>query len=1353
MSFSINTNIASLNAQNNLSKSSNFQAQTINKVTSGLRIVNSGDDAAGLAIANGLRSDQAVLNQGIQNGNNGLASLQTVDSGMNNISTLLDRARTLATESASGTFSGDRSTLNGEFQSVVSEITRQATSIGMNQGGQFAQALNVFIGGGKGASANAATQNGTISMDLSKSSVDAQSLGLQGVQASGNSSVDLSSSNPVTSVQSLIADSANKSSEATSGFTTFSFKGPGFSDGSAISVSVNLAGVTDTQTLASAINSAIQSAGNGATAAATAFKNSNISASVISDSNGQHLSFSSSTAAFQVQAGDRTANALLGNISSGSTGASLQTTFSAGSALSDPTTTVASQNTTINLQFQGAGMTQPHTVSVAVNAQDTLSSVLTSLTSAVQSDATLAKAGITLDTTQQGVGNHLTFQSTSGQQFSVQAGGDVDNLLGLGSTRVGGASATVQYSTITGGAAYDKTTAQGTAHFQVSFNGGAAVNLGDVDLTQGDATATNVTGGALTGGTVNTSANNQLSITIDGTKHSIDLTSGGHNGAAESISQVAADITTQLGGAGTATVNSSNQLVITSASKGAASSVVIGSAPSADASTALKLTGAAGATTTAGTSRTGADIQNFLNQQIASNSTLSAAGLKATFDTGTNKLTVASTNNTNFQLNAYADNTKGSVAGTLAGGHASITGTVTTAQTINSTNQNLRVNVDGTNYDVKLTTGSRTTAQIASDIQSVFTSAGSSATATTDAGGHVVITSGSGGTNSSVTISNQTNPNDASTVVGLSGAHSGAAAGTATAIVGSSSTLGTIDGTHSNLDITIDGTNNVVDLTGATTMTDVVNDINTAFSAYNTANGGTVASLDVNGKLQLNSLTTGISSEVKVAVAGSNDASTSVNLTPADNLGTAATAGKATGTATGSQTIDGTNDKLDLSIDGTQYQVTLTQGTRTMAQIASDVNTAVGSSVATVDGGGHLVVTSGTTGINSNVTVGNNDAFDGATVTGIVGKSNTGSGSFAITAGTNDTLTFKVDGGSNQSITLTAGASLTATSVRDDINAKLTAAHITGIAASVDGSGDLVLSSQFAGSGHSVQVVSGGTHDVSTTLGFATTAKSGTDANVGFGFTGAALTANSVGAAPTASPDVLSAGAYQTAGLSFSALKNGSDNQTINITATDASGASHTSNIVLKNNSLGNADSLTGGTIDSAVNAINGSLQQSNNSALQSVAAVKYNNAGTEEIKFVSANTSFSVTVGNTGDNSGMSSQGTTVNAALTNGGSTADISTQNGAEQAVNALALAVQKLGTAQAAVGKGENNLNYAISLATSQTTNEAAAESQIRDANLAQEAANLSRAQILVQAGTAALAQANSAPQQLLSLLQH
>ena len=84
--------------------------------------------------------------------------------------------------------------------------------------------------------------------------------------------------------------------------------------------------------------------------------------------------------------------------------------------------------------------------------------------------------------------------------------------------------------------------------------------------------------------------------------------------------------------------------------------------------------------------------------------------------------------------------------------------------------------------------------------------------------------------------------------------------------------------------------------------------------------------------------------------------------------------------------------------------------------------------------------------------------------------------------------------------------------------------------------------------------------------------------------------------------------------------------------------------------------------------------------------------------------------------------------------------------------MSVAVSTLGKAQANVGLGENDFNYAINLASSQLTNLAASESGLRDANMAAESANLTKAQIQLQAGIAALSQANSAPQQILTLLQ-
>src|SRR4051812_34679827 len=193
MSFSIQTNVNSLVAQENLRVNSNFQSQTIQRLTSGYRINSSADDAAGLAIANKFRSDISELTQGVRNANDGVAQLQIIDGGMNNIGKMLDRLKTLATQSASDSFTGNRNALNSEYKMLVGEIDRQAQSVGLNQGGTFAKSLSVYLGGGSGATAAATLANGAVSIDLSAATVDSQSLGLQGVQAVNSANYDLSS--------------------------------------------------------------------------------------------------------------------------------------------------------------------------------------------------------------------------------------------------------------------------------------------------------------------------------------------------------------------------------------------------------------------------------------------------------------------------------------------------------------------------------------------------------------------------------------------------------------------------------------------------------------------------------------------------------------------------------------------------------------------------------------------------------------------------------------------------------------------------------------------------------------------------------------------------------------------------------------------------------------------------------------------------------------------------------------------------------------------------------------------------------------------------------------------------------
>jgi flagellin len=146
MSFSVVTNLASLNAQAQLTSTSFNLQQTLGRLSSGLRINSAADDAAGLAIANRDRMDNAGLQVGMRNSNDAISRLQIEDGALNNISLLLDRALTLAAQSASGTFAGSRTTLDNEFQSVLSEITRTARAAGLETGSTNLNGRSVFVG-------------------------------------------------------------------------------------------------------------------------------------------------------------------------------------------------------------------------------------------------------------------------------------------------------------------------------------------------------------------------------------------------------------------------------------------------------------------------------------------------------------------------------------------------------------------------------------------------------------------------------------------------------------------------------------------------------------------------------------------------------------------------------------------------------------------------------------------------------------------------------------------------------------------------------------------------------------------------------------------------------------------------------------------------------------------------------------------------------------------------------------------------------------------------------------------------------------------------------------------------------
>ncbi len=133
MPITINSNIASLNAQRRLGSSTNLLQRTFERLSSGLRIVRSSDDAAGLAIAEGLKADQRIASVAIRNANDGISLVSISDGALNEIGNVLTRMAELAEQSANGVLStAQRSALDSEFAALGSEIERIAKTTEFN---------------------------------------------------------------------------------------------------------------------------------------------------------------------------------------------------------------------------------------------------------------------------------------------------------------------------------------------------------------------------------------------------------------------------------------------------------------------------------------------------------------------------------------------------------------------------------------------------------------------------------------------------------------------------------------------------------------------------------------------------------------------------------------------------------------------------------------------------------------------------------------------------------------------------------------------------------------------------------------------------------------------------------------------------------------------------------------------------------------------------------------------------------------------------------------------------------------------------------------------------------------------
>jgi flagellin len=133
MALTINSNLASLNAQRGLSSVTAKLQLNYKHLSTGLRIATAADDAAGLGISERLKAQIASLTQAQRNANDGISLTQTAEGSLNEVSNILIRMRELATEAANGTVSNsDKDTLNSEFGDLISEVDRIAKSADFN---------------------------------------------------------------------------------------------------------------------------------------------------------------------------------------------------------------------------------------------------------------------------------------------------------------------------------------------------------------------------------------------------------------------------------------------------------------------------------------------------------------------------------------------------------------------------------------------------------------------------------------------------------------------------------------------------------------------------------------------------------------------------------------------------------------------------------------------------------------------------------------------------------------------------------------------------------------------------------------------------------------------------------------------------------------------------------------------------------------------------------------------------------------------------------------------------------------------------------------------------------------------
>jgi flagellin len=1303
MSLGILTNIAAIYAENNLNQTQSSLQNTLTQLSSGSRINSGADDAAGLSVVDGLQANVSALTQSSQNASDGIGLLQTADGALSQVTNLLNRAVTLATEAANGTLNTNQvSSANAEYQNILSEIGDIGSSTNFNGNSVFTStSKTVFVSDGTTTGSDSynevvgtlsdstvgETGSGAGTLATPTASAPTATTSLQsavavttpstvpvvptvtapvGTTAASSSASLYSGSNLTTSNGSvtyggIITGAASPASGTlgTNGYLNTS-NGSSFTPSSLTAVEGNATAFTSSDTYSGTIG--VQTAGSSTIYSATVAAGSSLN-TVVSALNSS-FGYSSANGTFGAS-GLKAANVnnALVITSNGSTGSGTVIVDDPVNALQ-----VTTGGVTTSVNFGGTANqatvsgTQSNTYSLSGLGADGLNGTLNIYSGNGASASTNPVASINFGTDTAGTAA-ASVQTTINTALAASGYSATYNS-GAGTLTITGPTS------LTGGFSVGSGTGAQSFQAATAVDASTSIALGTpLPTTSGTAlastyTAASVTAGAASGsfGAADTYTGNiQVQLAGSNTTYTVSAN-------ASSLSSVVSSLNAQFGSSGAANdfgtagleaTISNHQLVITSAG-GSGQVVVNGGA------TTLKVAGV-GFTGSQSLTFSGTGASHVVGGYTASAPTAaSAASVSLALGNGSTSDAAEGT------LNVYSGaNGTGALVGTINFGTNGTNGAAAIASTVATASTNF---IDG--YSAAYT------------------------------GGNLVITGPSNGNSFSVSSATSGNTElQAGTITPT--VNGGTTTLTTGSLTASASTVytGTIDYGVSNA---------YVIPPGGLTEGDGGASLAALNSALTSANSGITASFNGNNQLTFTSNTTTAPNITLSGVTATNPGSTTYAASTASFAPTNAATGTFSGTiSVGTGSASGSNGNIAL-ISST------IAANSTLAQVVSQLNTQYQNAgvqtnnngtltglVASAGSNGNLVLTGPVPAANASPSVVAADKLTfGATtdLSSVAGAQETLTNANAA-SGTlyTGTINFGAVGTTAAGSYTIAAAGQTAAQIAAALNtSQYLGTAATGVQASVNSSNELVFTGPTSGSGE--------------------------------GAAPGVTLSNVVATAPAVTSYSQSTAAFAptNAGGTFSGTLVVGTAGTSAVTTTVAANTTLNNLVTQLNNqylTAGNGIVASAGTGSAAGELILTGPQTANNAS----AATAANN----QLTF-GAGTSLVASGGSTNGVDFTQSNVSTL--------------TASSAQTVLTAVTTAINDVAYQRGLIGADVNELTAASNVASAESVNLTSAQSSIQSTDYGAATSNLAKYQVLSQTGISALAQANSVQQEVLKLLQ-